>query len=145
MALFLFTKAILGGQPIKVFNHGKHRRSFTYVDDIVEGVVRVLDQAPARDRNWDGAVPDPATSGVAPYRIFNIGNENAVELLRYIEVLEKKLGRKAVLEMLPLQAGDVPDTEADVSDLKACVGYEPLVPVEEGVARFVDWYQDYYR
>ena len=145
MALFLFTRAILRGEPIRVFNHGHHRRSFTYVDDIVEGVLRTLDRVPASDPGWNSAAPDPAASGVAPYRLYNIGNEQPVELLRYIEVLEQCLGRKAVMELLPLQAGDVPDTEADVSDLVADVGYRPRVPVEEGVARFVDWYRHYYR
>jgi UDP-glucuronate 4-epimerase len=145
MALFLFTRAILAGEPIKVFNHGHHRRSFTYVDDIVEGVVRALDRVPAPDPGWNGRMPDPGTSGVAPYRIYNIGNEQPVELLRYIEVLEQCLGRKAVMELLPLQAGDVPDTEADVSALVADVGYRPQVGVEEGVANFVRWYREYYR
>ena len=144
MALFLFTKAILAGEPIKVFNHGHHKRSFTYVDDIVEGVVRTLDRVPGKDPDWSGERPDPATSGVAPYRLYNIGNEQPVELLRYIEVLEQCLGKKAIMEMLPLQAGDVPDTEADVSDLIANVGYRPVVPVEEGVAKFVEWYRAYY-
>ncbi len=144
MALFLFTKAILDGKPIRVFNHGHHKRSFTYVDDIVEGVVRTLDRVPGKDPDWSGERPDPATSGVAPYRLYNIGNEQPVELLRYIEVLEDCLGRKAVMEMLPLQPGDVPDTEADVSDLVANVGYRPVVPVEEGVANFVRWYRGYY-
>ena len=145
MALFLFTKAILAGEPIKVFNHGQHKRSFTYVDDIVQGVVRTLDLVPGKDPDWSGGAPDPATSGVAPYRLYNIGNEQPVELLRYIEVLEQCLGKKAQMELLPLQAGDVPDTEADVSDLAANVGYRPVVPVEEGVANFVAWYRDYYR
>jgi UDP-glucuronate 4-epimerase len=145
MALFLFTKAILEGRPIRVFNHGHHKRSFTYVDDIVEGVVRTLDRVPGRDPGWNSRSPDPATSGVAPFRLYNIGNERPVELLRYIEVLEQCLGRKAEMELLPLQAGDVPDTEADVSDLIANVGYRPVVPVEEGVANFVRWYRDYYR
>ena len=143
MALFLFTKAILAGEPIKVFNHGKHKRSFTYVDDIVEGVIRTLDQVPVANPAWDGDAPDPASSNV-PYRIFNIGNEQPVELLRYIEVLEQCLGCKAVMELLPLQAGDVPDTEADISELVARVGYRPKVSVEEGVANFVDWYRNYY-
>ena len=145
MALFLFTKAILEGRPIRVFNNGHHKRSFTYVDDIVEGVVRTLDRVPGKDPDWSGERPDPATSGVAPYRLYNIGNEQPVELLRYIEVLEDCLGRKAVMEMLPLQPGDVPDTEADVSDLIANVGYRPVVPVEQGVANFVRWYREYYR
>lgn len=145
MALFLFTKAILAGEPIKVFNHGHHKRSFTYVDDIVEGVIRALDHVPGKAPGWDGHAPDPGTSGVAPYRIYNIGNEQPVELLRYIEVLEDCLGKKAVMEMLPLQAGDVPDTEADVSALIDAVGYRPVVLVEEGVAKFVKWYVEYYR
>ena len=144
MALFLFTRAILAGEPIKVFNHGKHKRSFTYVDDIVEGVIRALDRPPGTDPAWNGDAPDPASSGVAPYRIYNIGNEQPVELLRYIEVLEQCLGRKAQMELLPLQAGDVPDTEADVSELIAQVGYRPVVSVEDGVANFVRWYRDYY-
>ena len=143
MALFLFTKAILAGEPIKVFNHGKHKRSFTYVDDILEGVIRTLDQPAKANGAWDGMAPDSATSNV-PYRIFNIGNEQPVELLRYIEVLEQCLGRKAVMEMLPLQAGDVPDTEADVSELIGSVGYRPAVSVDEGVANFVRWYKGYY-
>ncbi len=145
MALFLFTKAILAGAPIKVFNHGHHKRSFTYVDDIVEGVIRTLDKVPGRNPDWDGMAPDSASSGVAPYRIYNIGNEQSVELLRYIEVLEDCLGKKAKMEMLPLQAGDVPDTEADVSELIAGVGYRPNVSVVQGVAKFVKWYVDYYR
>jgi UDP-glucuronate 4-epimerase len=144
MALFLFTRAILAGEPIRVFNHGHHKRSFTYVDDIVEGVVRALDAPPSASADWQGEAPDPGTSGVAPYRIFNIGNEQPVELLRYIEVLEQCLGRKAVMEMLPLQAGDVPDTEADVSALVDAVGYRPKVSVEEGVANFVRWYREYH-
>ena len=143
MALFLFTKAILAGEPIKVFNHGHHKRSFTYVDDIVEGVIRTLDQVTVANPAWNGDAPDPASSNV-PYRIFNIGNEQPVQLLRYIEVLEQCLGRKAQMEMLPLQAGDVPDTEADVSELIEQVGYRPKVSVEEGVANFVTWYQQYY-
>ena len=145
MALFLFTRAILAGEPIRVFNHGKHKRSFTYVDDIVEGVIRTLDKVPPIDAAWDSGRPDPASSGVAPYRIFNIGNERPVELLHYIEVLEECLGRKATMELLPLQAGDVPDTEADVTDLIQAVGYRPQVSVENGVANFVRWYREYYR
>jgi UDP-glucuronate 4-epimerase len=145
MALFLFTKAILAGEPIKVFNHGHHKRSFTYVDDIVEGVVRVLDTPPGKDRSWNGDSPDPASSGVAPYRVYNIGNEQSVELLRYIEVLEQCLGTKARMEMLPLQAGDVPETEADMSALNRAVEYRPTVSVEEGVANFVAWYRGYYQ
>ncbi len=144
MALFLFTKAILAGESIKVFNHGRHKRSFTYVDDIVEGVVRVLDDVAAPNPGWNGLAPDPASS-LAPYRIYNIGNREPVDLLRYIEVLEHCLGRKATMEMLPLQAGDVPDTEADMSELIGAVDYSPQVSVEEGVAKFVDWYRAYYR
>ena len=142
MALFMFTKKILAGEPIQVFNHGKHKRSFTYIDDIVEGVVRVLDQPPSPDPTWDSNNPDPATSN-APFRLFNIGAEQQVELLRYIEVLEQCLGKKAEMELLPLQAGDVPDTEADVTDLARVVGYKPKVTVEEGVKNFVDWYRGY--
>lgn len=134
------------GKPIRVFNHGRHKRSFTYVDDIVEGVIRTLDRVPGKDPDWSGDKHDPATSGVAPYRLYNIGNEQPVELLRYIEVLRAAPGRKAQMELLPLQAGDVPDTEADVSDLIANVGYRPVAAsVEQGVASFVDWYRGYYR
>ncbi len=144
MALFLFTKAILAGEPIKVFNHGRHKRSFTYVDDIAEGVIRALDMLPDKDDRWNGNAPDPASSGVAPYRLYNIGNAEPVELLRYIAVLEQCLGRTAQMEMLPLQAGDVPDTEADVSELIQAVGYAPKVSVGTGIANFVSWYREYY-
>ncbi|MDQ3289008.1 MAG: NAD-dependent epimerase [Pseudomonadota bacterium] len=144
MALFLFTRAILAGEPIDVFNHGHHKRSFTYVDDIVQGVIRTLDQVPAIDTDWSGDAPDPSSSGVAPYRLFNIGNETPVQLMRYIEVLEECLGRKAEMRLLPLQAGDVPDTEADISELIEAVDYRPQVSVEEGVGRFVEWYRSYY-
>jgi UDP-glucuronate 4-epimerase len=144
MALFLFTKAILAGEPIKVFNHGHHKRSFTYIDDIVEGVIRTLDKVPGKDANWDGNAPDPAASGVSPYRIYNIGNEEPVELLRYIKVLEECLDRKALTDMMPLQPGDVLNTEADVSELAQAIGYRPRVSVEEGVANFVRWYKHYY-
>ena len=143
MALFLFTKAILAGEPIQVFNHGHHKRSFTYIDDIVEGVIRTLDQVPTANPAWNGDAPDPASSN-APYRLYNIGNQQPVELLRYIEVLEQCLGRKAQMQLLPLQAGDVPDTEADVSSLVEAVGYTPSVSVEQGVERFVRWYRDYF-
>jgi UDP-glucuronate 4-epimerase len=145
MALFLFTKAMLAGEPIRVFNHGKHKRSFTYIDDIVEGVVRTLDKVPDKNAGWNGAAPDPASSGVAPYRLYNIGNEQPVELLHYIEVLEQCLGCKAKMDMLPLQAGDVPDTEADVTELIQSVGYAPKISVATGIANFVRWYRDYYR
>ena len=140
----MFTRAILAGAPIKVFNHGKHKRSFTYIDDIVEAVVRTLDNPAKVDPYWDDTKPDPASSGVAPYRIYNIGNAESVELLRYIEILEDRLGRKANMEMLPLQAGDVPDTEADVVDLERMAGCRPKVPVEQGVAAFVDWFVGHY-
>lgn len=145
MALFLFTKAILAGEPIQVFNHGKHRRSFTYIDDIVEGVVRALDQVPTRDPDWVSDAPDPGSSGVAPYRLYNLGNGEPVELLRYIEILETCLGSKAQMQPMPLQAGDVPNTEADTSKLSDAVGSWPTIQVEEGVGRFVDWYRSYYR
>lgn len=143
MALFLFTKKILAGEPIPVFNHGKHSRSFTYIDDIVEGVIRAMDNVPGANPDWDGQNPDPATSGSGPYRLFNIGAEEQVELLRYIEVLEECLGKKAIMEMLPLQPGDVPDTVADVTELQNVVGYKPRVTVEEGVRKFVEWYRGY--
>ncbi len=143
MALFLFTKAIVAGELIKVFNHGHHKRSFTYVDDIVEGVVRTLDRVAQPNADWNGFSPDPATS-LAPYRIYNIGNREPVELLRYIEVLEDCLGRKATMEMLPLQAGDVPDTEANVDNLIRDADYSPVTSVEQGVSKFVNWYRGYY-
>ena len=143
MALFLFTKNILEGKPIDVFNYGNHRRDFTYVDDIVEGVVGTLDRVPTGDPEWNSEDPDPSGSS-APYRLYNIGNQQPVELMKYIEVLETCLGRKAEKNLLPLQPGDVPDTWADVEDLARDVGYRPATPVEEGVKRFVDWYVDYY-
>ena len=143
MALFLFTRNILAGRPIDVFNHGRHRRDFTYVDDIVEGIVRVIDRPAAPDGRWRGESPDPATSA-APHRIYNIGNGDCVELERYIEVLEACLGRKAKRNLLPLQPGDVPDTLADVGDLARDFGYRPDTPVEVGVRRFVDWYKAFY-
>jgi UDP-glucuronate 4-epimerase len=142
MALFLFTENILAGKPIDVFNYGKHRRDFTYVDDIVQGVVRTLDHVAQPNHEWSGQQPDPGT-GKAPYRIYNIGNSQPVELMRYIEVLEECLGRKAQMNLLPLQLGDVPDTYADVEDLTNDVGYRPSTPVEEGVKRFVEWYRGY--
>ena len=143
MALFKFTRAILAGEPIEVFNHGNHRRDFTYIDDIAEGVVRTCDRIASPDDGWDADAPDPGTS-FAPYRLYNIGNQEPVELMRYIEVLEDCLGRKAEKVMLPLQPGDVPDTWADVADLVSDVGYRPSTPVEEGVERFVEWYLAYY-
>ena len=144
MALFLFTRNILAGKPIEVFNYGRHRRDFTYVDDIVEGVTRVLDQPAAPNADFDPAQPDSATSS-APYRIYNIGNSNWVMLERYIEVLEECLGVKAERKLLPLQPGDVPDTYADVDALVQDLGYKPSTTVEQGIARFVDWYRQYYR
>jgi UDP-glucuronate 4-epimerase len=144
MALFLFTRNILAGKPIDVFNYGKHRRDFTYVDDIAGGVVAALDHVATPDPRWDGDAPDPATSS-APYRLYNIGNNRPVELMRYIEVLEQCLGRKSERNLLPLQVGDVPDTWADAEELVRDVGYRPSTPVEEGVAKFVAWYLEYYR
>ncbi|HZW28295.1 MAG TPA: NAD-dependent epimerase [Trueperaceae bacterium] len=143
MALFLFTKAILEGRPIDVFNHGRMSRDFTYVDDIVEGVVRVVDGRPAPDPDWSGDHPDPGTSN-APYRVYNIGNSAPVELPRLIEVLERELGREAKKNYLPMQPGDVPATFADVSDLERDFGFRPSTPLEEGVRRFVRWYQEFY-
>ena len=143
MALFLFTRNILEGKPIDVFNHGRHSRDFTYVDDIVEGVVRTLDRVPGPDPAYDPLQPNPGSSS-APYRVYNIGNHQPVELLRYIEVLEDKLGRKAERNLLPMQPGDVPDTCADVEALVRDTGYSPSTPIEAGVGRFVDWYRTYY-
>ncbi len=143
MALFKFTRAILAGEPIPVFNYGKHRRDFTYIDDIVEGVIRVLDQVPKPNPDWTGEKPDSATS-CAPYRLYNIGNHHPVELMDYIEVLERCLGIQAEKDLLPLQPGDVPDTYADVADLVRDTGYKPDTPVAVGVSRFVDWYRAYY-
>ena len=144
MALFLFTRNILAGKPIDVFNYGHHRRDFTYIDDIVEGVIRTLDNVAAVNPDWDSSKPDSATSS-APYRLYNIGSNNPVELLRYIEVLEECLGRKAERNLLPLQAGDVPDTYADVDALVKDVDYKPSTPIETGIANFVKWYRDYYQ
>ncbi|NOZ10105.1 MAG: NAD-dependent epimerase [Gammaproteobacteria bacterium] len=143
MALFKFTKGILAGEPIPVYNKGQMIRDFTYIDDIVEGVVRVIDKPAQPNKNWNGNNPDPATS-YAPYRVFNIGNNNPVKLMRYIEVLEESLGKKAILDLLPMQDGDVPATSADTNDLHGEIGYKPEVTVEEGVPRFVDWYKEYY-
>ena len=144
MALFLFTRHILAGEPIDVFNYGNHRRDFTYIDDIVEGVVRVIDNVATPNPDWNGDAPDSATSR-APYRLYNIGNNQPVELMHYIEVLENCLGRKAEKNLLPLQPGDVPATYADVSDLVNDVGYKPDMSVEQGIANFVAWYRDYYQ
>ena len=144
MALFLFTRAILEGRPIDVFNHGKMQRDFTYIDDIVEGVRRVVERVPTGDPAWSGAEPDPGTS-YAPYQIYNIGNNNPVELLRFIEVLEKALGKEAHKNFLPIQPGDVPATYADVDDLMRDVGFKPATSIEDGIASFVAWYKEYYK
>jgi len=144
MALFLFTRNILAGRPIDVFNHGRHTRDFTYIDDIVEGVIRTLDRVPAPDPDYDPMHPNPGSSS-APYRVYNIGNSAPVPLLRYIEVLEECLGRKAEMNLLPLQPGDVPDTASDVEALRRDTGYQPSTPIETGIRNFVDWYRDYYR
>jgi UDP-glucuronate 4-epimerase len=143
MALFMFTRNILEGKPIDVFNHGHHRRDFTYVDDIAEGVVRACERIAQPNPDWDSNAPDPASSS-APFRIYNIGNNQPVQLMRYIELIEQCLGRKAQKNMLPLQLGDVPETFADIDDLVRDVGYRPATPVEEGVKRFVDWFCEYY-
>lgn len=143
MALFKFTKAILAGEPIQVFNYGKHRRDFTYIDDIVNGIIHVLDHNASPNPEWSGEHPDPGTS-FAPWRVYNIGNQSPVELLRYIELIEEKLGRRAERELLPLQPGDVPDTYADVEDLVRDVDYRPSTPIEVGISRFIDWYLSYY-
>jgi len=143
MALFLFTKAIFEGRPIDVFNEGRMRRDFTYIDDIVEGVVRVCDRVAAPNPRWSGDAPDPGTSA-APHRLYNIGNHNPVELMRLIAVIEQAIGRKAEKRMLAMQPGDVPATYADVDDLMRDVGFKPATPIEEGVRRFVAWYRDFY-
>jgi len=144
MALFLFTKAILEGKSIDVFNHGKMKRDFTYVDDIVESISRLIPNISQPNKEWTGMKPDPATS-FSPYRVFNIGNNSPVELLRFIEVIEEKLGRKAQKNLLPLQDGDVPETYADVEDLIKAVNFKPNTSIEEGVGKFIDWYLSYYK
>lgn len=144
MALFLFTKAILEGKPIDVFNHGKMKRDFTYIDDVVEGVVRTLDHTAKSNLDWDGKVPDPGTSK-APWRVYNIGNASPVDLMDYIASLEDALGMKARMNMLPMQAGDVPATFADVDDLVKDVAYRPSTSIQQGVGNFVKWYREYYR
>lgn len=143
MALFMFTRNILEGKPIDVFNHGHHKRDFTFVDDIAEGVVRACERVARPDPNWNSDAPDPASSN-APFRLYNIGNNQPVQLMRYIEVIEECLGRKAEKNFLPMQLGDVPETYADIDDLVADVGYRPATPIEDGVRRFVDWFCDYY-
>lgn len=144
MALFLFTKAILSETPIEVFNYGKMRRDFTYIDDIVEGVIKVLDRLPLPNPNWSGLDPDPGTSS-APYRIYNIGNNQPVELLYFIEILEKALGQKAEKKLLPMQPGDVRETYADIDDLERDTGFKPQTSIEVGIPRFVEWYRAYYK
>ena len=143
MALFMFTRNIIDGRPIDVFNYGNHRRDFTYIDDIVEGVIRTMDHTAEANPDWDASKPDPGTSRV-PYRLYNIGNQQPIELMRYIEVIEECLGRKAEKNLLPMQPGDVPDTFADTEDLVQDVGYQPDTPIEVGVKKFVDWYLEYY-
>ena len=144
MALFKFTKAILAGEPVQVFNYGKHRRDFTYVDDIVEGVIRTLDRPAPVNPAWDSNLPDPGTS-LAPWRVYNIGNNSPVELMDYIGAIEKALGKTATKELLPLQLGDVPDTYANVDDLVEQFHYKPATTVEDGIQQFVDWYRNYFR
>ena len=144
MALFIFTKAILEGKPIDVFNHGKMKRDFTYVDDIVEGIIRTLDHPATPNPAWTGEHPDPGTSS-APARVYNIGNHQPVELLHFIEVLENALGKKAEKKLMPLQPGDVPATYADIDDLANDVGFKPATPIEVGIPRFVKWYREFYR
>ncbi|MER9445691.1 NAD-dependent epimerase [Mesorhizobium sp. M0340] len=144
MALFQFTKNILAGEPIKLFNNGNHTRDFTYVEDIAEGVIRASDQPAAPNPDWKSTEPDPATSN-APWRIFNIGNRKPVELTEYVKALETALGTKAIIELFPLQPGDVPDTYADTTELKNTVGYSPRTTIEEGIGRFVEWYKSYFR
>ncbi len=144
MALFLFTKAILEGRPIDVYNQGKMKRDFTYVDDIVEAIVRLIPRAAKPDPRWSGLTPDPSSS-FAPYRVYNIGNNKPVELLKFIEVIEQKTGKKAIRNFLPIQDGDVPETYADVEDLMRDVDFRPSTPIEAGVGKFVDWYREYYK
>jgi UDP-glucuronate 4-epimerase len=144
MALFIFTKAILANEPINVFNHGKMKRDFTYVDDLVECIVRLMPKPAGADKNWNGLKPDPSIS-FAPYKLFNVGNSSTIELIRYIEIIEEKLGRKAIKNFLPMQEGDVPDALADVKDLENEINYKPSTPIEVGVGKFIDWYLEYYK
>ncbi len=143
MALFLFTKKILAGEPIDVFNNGEHSRDFTYIDDIVEGVVRSVDRVAEPNQDWSGDAPDPGTSA-APYRLYNIGNNNPVQLMDYIAWLEKALGKKATKNFLPMQPGDVPETYADIDDLARDIGYQPATRIEDGIAKFIEWYREHY-
>lgn len=144
MALFIFTKSILEGTPINVFNYGKMKRDFTFVDDLVECIVRLIPKIPQLNKDWDRIQLDPATS-FAPYRIFNVGNSSTVELVRYIEIIEEKLGKKAIKNLMPMQDGDVPDALADVQDLQKEIDFKPSTPIEVGVGKFIDWYLDYYK
>ncbi|MCD9019613.1 NAD-dependent epimerase [Parachryseolinea silvisoli] len=144
MALFIFTKAIIEGKPIDVYNQGKMRRDFTYVDDIVESISRLTTHIPVPNPEWNGMEPDPATS-FAPYRIYNIGNNSPTELLYFIEVIEQKLGKKAIKNLMPIQDGDVPATFADVDDLMRAVDFKPSTPIEEGIGNFIEWYKEYYK
>jgi UDP-glucuronate 4-epimerase len=143
MAMFIFTKAILEGRPIRLFNYGQMRRDFTYVDDIVEAMERLLDRPPAGDPNWSGDAPDPSSSS-APWRLYNIGNNRSVEVAEVVDLLERALGRKAVKELVEMQPGDVPETCADIEDLKRAVGFTPATPIETGISRFVSWYLEFY-
>jgi len=144
MALYIFTKAILEGNPIDVYNNGRMRRDFTYVDDIVEGVARLIPKIATSNKNWNGMTPDPATS-FAPYRIYNVGNNQPVELMRFIEIIEEKIGKKAIKNFMPIQEGDVPDTYANVDDLMHEVDFKPSTPIEVGIGKFVDWYLEYHK
>ncbi len=144
MALFMFTKAILAGEPINVYNHGKMKRDFTYVDDLVECIVRLIPKPATPDKSWSGLNPDPSTS-FAPYKIYNVGNSSTVELSRYIEIIEEKLGKKAIKNFLPMQVGDVPDALAEVEDLQREINFKPSTPIEVGVSNFIDWYIEYYK
>jgi UDP-glucuronate 4-epimerase len=144
MALYIFTKAILEGKPIDIYNQGKMRRDFTYVDDIVESISRLVPKVAAPNPSWNGMKPDPATS-FAPYRIFNIGNNEPIDLLHFIEIIEAKLGKKAIRNLMPMQDGDVPETYADVEDLTREVDFKPATPIEEGVGKFIDWYLQYHK
>lgn len=144
MALFLFTKAILEGRKIDVYNHGKMKRDFTYINDIVEGIVRLIDHIPMKNEVWDPYHPDPSYS-IAPYKLYNIGNNNPVELSKFIEAIEKSIGKKAIKNLLPLQPGDVVETFANVTHLEEEVGFKPATKIEDGIQSFVDWYKDYYK
>jgi UDP-glucuronate 4-epimerase len=143
MAAFLFSRAILEGQPIQLFNEGRMKRDFTYVEDVVEGILRVLKKVPQPDPNWKSDAPDPASSN-APYRLYNIGHNDPVELLRFVEILETELGRKALKELLPMQPGDVPATYADIDDLTRDVDFRPATPIADGISRFIEWYRSYH-